>query len=290
MLSSKHASLAVKILSLLLIAAISFFFATSWISNTSFVEESLESVEESNQTVMAFSAATLSASLAITALPDDFATPLADSLADMNVYFIVILVVLLLEKILIIYGIKLTFAFLIPWACIAGAIAVATKKNFLQAFAVRLSILGLAVAFVVPCSTHITQYVAADLTEYVESTIAETEDGAGKLNIAMEDTEDGKNIFEKLTDLFQTAIRDISDLLLHFQNNIRRCMNSISILILTNFIMPLLTFFVLKWILKETFHIVIPSPSLPRYHHHHTKRETEASTELVSVGGETHEK
>lgn len=112
MLSNKHASLAVKILSLLLVAAISFFFATSWISDTAFVKESLESVEESNQTVMAFSAATLSASLAITALPDDFATPLADSLADMNVYFIAILVVLLLEKILIIYGIKLTFAFL----------------------------------------------------------------------------------------------------------------------------------------------------------------------------------
>ena len=80
MLSNKHASLAVKILSLLLVAAISFFFATSWISDTAFVKESLESVEESNQTVMAFSAATLSASLAITALPDDFATPLADSL------------------------------------------------------------------------------------------------------------------------------------------------------------------------------------------------------------------
>ena len=112
MLSNKHAGLAVKILALLLVAAISFFFATSWISDTAFVKESLESVEESNQTVMAFSAATLSASLAITALPDDFATPLADSLADMNVYFIAILVVLLLEKILIIYGIKLTFAFL----------------------------------------------------------------------------------------------------------------------------------------------------------------------------------
>ena len=287
MLSSKNASLAVKILSLLLITAISFFFATSWISDTGFVKESLESVEESNQTVMAFSAATLSASLAITALPDDFATPLADSLADMNVYFIAILVVLLLEKILIIYGIKFTFAFLIPWACIAGAIAVATKKNFLQAFAVRLCILGLAVAFVVPCSTHITKYVAADLTEYVESTIAETEEGADKLNIAMEDTEEGKNIFEKLTDLFQTAIRDISDLLLHFQNNIRRCMNSIAILILTNFIMPLLTFFVLKWVLNETFHIVIPTPSLPR--HRHKKDEAESSAELVAVGGNSHD-
>ena len=112
MLSTDRAKITIKILSLLLVAAISFFFATSWIMNTSFVKDSLESVEESNQTVMAFSAATLSASLAITALPDDFATPLADSLADMNTYFIAILVVLLLEKSLIIYGVRATFAFI----------------------------------------------------------------------------------------------------------------------------------------------------------------------------------
>lgn len=289
MLSTDHAKVLAQILALLLIAAISFFYATSWVSDTGFVKESLESVEESNQTVMAFSAATLSASLAITALPDDFATPLADSLADMNVYFIAILVVLLLEKILIIYGIKLTFAILIPWACIAGAIAALTKKNFLQSFAMRLCILGLAIALVVPCSTHITNYVAADLTAYVEETIAETENGADKLNTAMESDEEGKNIFEKLSDLFQTAIRDISDLLLHFQNNIRRCMNSIAILIFTNFVMPLITFFVLKWILKETFHIAIPTPDLKKVNQKRREHKKETSKELVAVGGESHE-
>ena len=36
--------------------------------------------------------------------------------------------------------------------------------------------------------------------------------------------------FEKLSDLFQTAIQDISDLMLHVQNIIRKCMNSIAIL------------------------------------------------------------
>lgn len=287
LLPTNHAKLAVKILTLLLICAISFFYATSWIADTSFVKESLDSIEESNQTVMAFSAATLSASLAITALPDDFATPLADSLADMNIYFIAILVVLLLEKILIVYGIKLTFVFLIPVSCIAGVITVITKKQFLQSFAIRLCILGMAAAFVVPCSTHITKYVAADLTAYVENTIAETESGADKLHTAMDDTEEEKNIFEKLTDLFQTAIRDISDLMLHFQNNIRRCINSIAILIFTNIVMPLITFFVLKWILKETFHIVIPTPDLKQINQ--KRHEHRAENKLTAAKGACNE-
>jgi len=259
MLSTKHASLATKILLLVLIAALSFFAVTAWLPETEFVADSIESVEESSNTVMRFSAATLATSVAISALPDDFATPLAESLADMNIYFVAILVVLFLEKLLIQYGMKLSFAIVIPLACLVGAVALGMKKDVLKNLAARLCILGLAVALVVPCSTHITNIVAADLTTYVDNTIEETTDGADKLHEAMENGAEEKTIFEKLSDLFQTAIHDVSDLMLHFQNNIRRCMNSIAILILTNCLMPLLTFFILKWILKETFQIIIPA-------------------------------
>ena len=258
MLSAKHAALATKILLLSLTAALSFFVVTAWLPDSEFVMDSIESVENSSNTVMRFSAATLATSVAISALPDDFATPLAESLADMNIYFVAILAVLFLEKILIQYGIKLAFAIIIPLTCLAGIVAIGIKKDLLKGFVVRLCILGLAVAFVVPCSTRVTNIVAADLTAYVDSTIEETNQGADKLNEAMEGGAEDQTMFEKLSDLFQTAIRDVSDLMLHFQNTIRRCMNSIAILILTNCLMPLLTFFILKWILKETFQIVIP--------------------------------
>ena len=264
MLSAKHAALTAKILLLSLAAALSFFVVTAWLPDSDFVRDSIESVEDSSNTVMKFSAATLSTSVAISALPDDFATPLAESLADMNIYFVAILAVLFLEKILIQYGIKLTFAIIIPLACLAGIIAIGIKREVLKGIAARLCILGLAVAFVVPCSTHITNMVAADLTAYVDSTIEETTAGADKLNEAIEGGTEDQTMFEKLSDLFRTAIHDVSDLMLHFQNTIRRCMNSIAILILTNCLMPLLTFFILKWILKETFQIVIPTPTMRR--------------------------
>ena len=111
-------------------------------------------------------------------------------------------------------------------------------------------------------------------------TVEETEGGAGKLNEAMEGGAEDKTMFEKLSDLFQTAIHDISDLMLHYQNTIRRCMNSIAILILTNCLMPLLTFFVLKWILKELFQIAIPMPPMKR----HYRVDPESDPELVSAG------
>lgn len=281
MLSEKQAVLAIKILALLLAAALSFFVAAAKLPQTSFVKSSFESVEKSSTTVMEFSAATLSASLAISALPDDFATPLADSLADMNIYFIAILAVLFLEKILIQYGMKAAFTILIPLACLAGILSLAAKQKLLKGLAIRLCVLGLAVAFVIPCSTHITNIVAADLTAYVDETIEETESGADKLGEAMEGGAEDKTIFEKLSDLFQTAIRDLSDLMLYFQNTIRRCMNSIAILLLTNCLMPLLTVLVLKWILGEVFRFVAPLPSPRRQ----DKTEPEPERELVSAGG-----
>ena len=147
--------------------------------------------------------------------------------------------------------------------------------------------LGLAVALVVPCSTHITNYVAADLTAYVENTISDTEDGADKLNEAMEGGAEEQTIFEKLSDLFQTAINDMSNLMAHFQNTIRKCMNSIAILILTNCLMPIVNFFILKWILKETFHIAIPMPQMRRKRHSDSDSGSGSSTsgsELLVVG------
>ena len=255
MLSEKNARTAIRILLLILVAVISFFFIAAFLPKSNFVQNSLKSVEDSSNTVMKFSAATLSTSLAISALPDDFATPLADTLANMNTYFVAILVVLNLEKILVLFGIKTAFKILIPLACLAGTLFIVSGRDVLKSLAIRLCVLGLTVALVVPCSTHITDMVASDLTAYVNETIEETGSGADKIHEATEDGAGDKTIFKKLSDLFQTAIDGVSDLLHYFQNSIRKCMNSIAILILTDCLMPLLTFLILKWMLGEIFRL-----------------------------------
>ena len=287
MLSKKYAEPIRNILILVLIGVFSFFVITSWLPDRGFIKDSIKSVEESSNTVMKFSAATLSTSLAISALPDDFATPLADSLADMNIYFIAILVMLHFEQLLIRYGVKLAFAIAIPVACGIGILSILLKKELLKGIAARVAVLGLAVALVVPCSTHITNYIAADLKAYVENTIADTEDGGDKLNEAMEGGTEEQTMFEKLSDLFQTAINDMSNLMTHFQNTIRKCMNSIAILILTNCLMPIVNFFILKWILKETFHIALPMPQMRRKRHSDSDSgsgSNDSGSELLVVG------
>lgn len=255
----KDPKLVIKILALLLIAALSVFIVKDAIAEAPFVQSSIESVEENRSTIMKFSGATLSASLAISALPDDFATPLAKLLSDMNTYFVFLLTILLLEGILLKSGLDAAFGVMIPIACILTAISLGVKKEVLKNLAAKLLVLALAVAFVVPCSTYMTKIVAAELETYVEDTIVETEEGLGQLDDVMKGDGDSKTVFEKISGLFHSAIQGMSDLFTHIQNTIRKCMNAIAILIVTNFVMPLLTFFILKWILKETFNLVIPA-------------------------------
>lgn len=283
-LFEKHAAETVKVLALILAAVLSFFAAASLIPETEFVKRSIESVEESKDTVMRFSAATLTASLAISALPDDFATPVAESFADMNTYFIAILAVLFLEGVMVEYGIKLAFLYLIPAACIFGILYTLKRNTLLKGLAVRACFLGLAVALLVPCSTHLTNYVASDLMEYVNETIEETEAGSSKLSEAAEDGSGDKSIFEKLSELFQTAIDGVTGLMQHFKNTVRKCMNSIAILILANCLMPLLTFFVFRWILKELFQIVLPAPA-PRRRRESRVSESDSARGYAAVGG-----
>ena len=278
MLSTKHAAIVRNILLWIVIAAVAFYAFNVKLPNSEFVKDSIESVEDSKTTVTRLSAAALSLSVAITMFPDDVATSLADKLADMSTYFLLVLIILYLERILILYGFKFA-AFALPAACIMLGFSFATKREGLKNLASKLIVLILALTLVVPCSTHLTNYLAKDLQQYVEATIVSTEDGAEKVHEVMEVDEDEKTIFEKLSEAFKTAIHDVSDMLLHFQNDIRRYLNSAAIMLLTNCVMPVLNFFLLKWVLKETFNIVIPTPKIRRKRHPDSDSDSDSNSD-----------
>jgi hypothetical protein len=44
-------------------------------------------------------------------------------------------------------------------------------------------------------------------------------------------------------------------------------MNSIAILLMANCLMPIVNFFFLKWVLKETFNVAVPTPRLRKRRH-----------------------
>lgn len=273
----------VKILLAVFLIVFSFTVLSCKVPETKFVQESVEYLEESQNTVMKFSGTTIATSLAISALPDDFASPLAGTISDLNTYFIFLFAVIFVEKLIVLEGVKLALKWIIPAACILYVISLFFIKEVFQKFAVKLLILGLSIIMVIPISTHVTESVCADYLDYVEETINETDAGASKINDVMNSGDKDTTFFEKISNAFKTAIQSVSDLLTYFKNVIKKCMNSVAIMIVTTFVVPMLILLLFRWLLKELFSLHLPIPDrvmkVPVKTQKNEKKETEFTGE-----------
>lgn len=253
----------IKILFITFIMVFSFTVLPHIVGESKYVQETITHLEESQNKIMKFSGTTISTSVALSALPDDFASPLAGTIADMNTYFIFMFAVIFVEKLIVIIGSKISLMYLIPFACILYIASLLTTKEIFKTFATKLLILGISLVIVIPFSTHFTETVCKDYLTYVDETIAETDAGASKINEVMSSTDENKTFFEKISDAFKTAIQDITDLLAYFKNVIRKCINSIAIMLVTTFVLPLLIMLLFKWLLNELFALHLPNINIP---------------------------
>ncbi len=261
-ITEAKAKVLVKILLAVFFMVLSIFVLAYEVPQAKYVQSTVESLETSRTKIMEFSGATIATSLAITALPDDFGTPLADTLADMNMYFVFIFAVLFVEKLLVVEGVKFSFAWIIPIALGLYILGTLITKDSIKLFAKKLLIFGMAVVFVIPVSTHFTEKVCADYLVYVDDTIAEANDGAQKVNEIMATEEEETTIFDKLSTAFKTAMSGMNDLMEYFENVIKKFINSIAIMLVTSFVMPLFILIIFRWLIKELFSLNLSLPQV----------------------------
>lgn len=267
-----------RILVTILIMVLSIHVLAVKVPEMKYIKSSIESLDKSRDTVMSFSGATLVASTALSFLPDDKASPLANTLADMNKYFVFIFAVLFLERLIVIEGTKIAFIYILPAACGLYILYVLLQKDKMKEWAVKLMIFGIALVAVIPFSTHFTEVVGSDYLAYVDETIAETNAGADKILESKAENEDASTLWNKISEAFQSAVRGVADLFSYFNNLIRKCLNSIAIMLVTTFGIPLFILMVFKWLLKELFslNLNISVPSIKKIYITKNKRNEKA--------------
>jgi predicted PurR-regulated permease PerM len=273
----------VKILAIVFLMVFSFTVLTHVIPESKFVQDTVKHLEDSQNTIMKFSGTTIATSLSLSALPNDFASPLASTVSDLNTYFIFIFAVLFVEKLLVIEGIKIALVWMIPAACILGILAIVFEKEMFKNFAKKLLILGISVIMVVPMSTHFTETVCADYLTYVDETIEEADAGAGKINEIMAEGNEQATFFDKLSDAFKTAISDVNDLLAYFKNVVKKCVNSVAVMIVTTFVLPMLVMLLFRWLLTELFALHLPAPKVSIKLPKELKNKFHKETDLIEV-------
>jgi predicted PurR-regulated permease PerM len=194
--------------------------------------------------------------------------------------------VLFVEKLLVIEGIKIALAAIIPAACILYIASLVFEKEGFRKFGKKLLIVGISVILVIPVSTHFTEKVCADYLAYVDETIEEADAGANKINELMTEDAEDATFFDKLTDAFKTAITDVNDLLAYFKNVVKKFVNSVAVMIVTTFVLPMLVMLLFRWLLTELFALHLPEPKVSIKLPKELKKRFTEEKGLITVGDE----
>ncbi|MBQ9069090.1 MAG: hypothetical protein IJ131_08530 [Eggerthellaceae bacterium] len=278
----------VKIVSvavLLVLALVSAFPAGSYFSSPDAYKGTIASLDEKQGVVTGLMAVSVATSTAITALPNDIGSPIAERLANLSGDFLIILTAIYLEKFLLTTFGFAAFRILIPLACILAIIAVvlvgkAGIRSALGRVAVKMLLLAVTVAIVVPLSIFISDKmeethnvsVSNMLEEFsgeenvVEGLVAEGQDGATASSqddtASSQDSASQKNDAGSFFDRIVSGASDFisettggiaksfDDIKQKALNLLNRLTDSLALLIVTSCIIPILVLLLFLWIVK----------------------------------------
>lgn len=240
----------------LVLALISFFVLSKYASSAEFHAGTIASLDEKKVTVMELTAASTASSAAITLLPGDVATPIAEKLADISSCFLIVLCAIYLEKYLLTITGYATFAILIPLACVLFSASVFLKNTLFFRLAKKLAVFGIALVLVIPASVKIS-----DLIEHTyESSIQETIDSAKESTEQMEDSA-AQEEEEGFLDGVISKVKDgVSGTVEKVESSLNNFIEALAVMIVTSCVIPVVVLLFFFWLVKIFLGVDIQIP------------------------------
>lgn len=219
-----RAKRTVKAVILIIVALVSIFVLSRFATSTEFHAKSIAALDEKRTTVMELTAASTAASAAITLIPGDAVTPIAEKLADLSSNFLLVICAIWLEKYLLTITGYATFVVLIPLACVLGAINAFLQNDKWRELIRKLVVLGLAIVLVVPVSVKVSDMIEATYQSSIETTI----DSAREAADGAEDEEGGlSGLLSKIKDGVSGAVTGL-------ENVLNRFIEALAVMIITS--------------------------------------------------------
>lgn len=248
------------ILSLLfiVIGVVSFFIITKFVTTPSFYPATIESLDDKKITVVGMVALVEGSSTIISMIPGDATTPVANQIADLTSYFLIILGALFLAKILLTSIGYVSFGIVIPVACILGIIYLFTKRDVLKVLAIKLAIFGIILFVAIPTSIKVSDLVYEANQAPIEQSVEVAERNKDFIEGKKEElaTED-KNWIEAagdyLSDLNSKIGKGISVMVEKGEAILTSFMDAVAVLIITTCVIPILVIIFFGWIIKLIF-------------------------------------
>lgn len=224
----------------------------------------IEVLDHNRTTVLKLTAASAAASAAVSALPDDICSPLAQEISEFTTYFMLILSVLYLEKYLLtILGAAACYI-LIPAGCSALLINCFFPKATLQSIGIKLAVFGVASLLVIPSSVWVSDQINAIYSESIEISIESATAVSENLigDVAGED-EENTTVIDEAKALLGDLSGSVAGVVEQVKNLLNRFIEATAVMIVTTCLIPVLVIVFYVWIVKTLFHIQVILPTSP---------------------------
>lgn len=273
---------------LLLVAILSVTVFGKYASAPENHQKTIASLDEKKQTVMELTAASTVTSALITLLPGDTATPIAEKMADVSGYLLVVLCAIYLEKYLVTITGYVAFTYLIPIACGLWILNLVFENATVRKLAAKLAVFGIAISLVVPASVKISDLIGDTYQAQIDATIEDakntqnilensdlvndtsaTETETGTTGAATANTQEknnsesgsASNIFDWAKDAISSAKDSVAnvvenvtisteDLVQKVENSLNHFIEAVAVMIITSCVIPMLVLLLFFWMVK----------------------------------------
>lgn len=266
----------------IVIALLSFFVIARFTSSTEFNAKTIQSLDDKKTTVMELTAASTAASAAITLIPGDVGTPIANKLADLSSYFLIVLSAIYLEKYLVTITGYAAFKILVPIACVFFSGYLLWRKEILRVVAQKFLLFGLAVYLVITASVKVADMIETTYASSIESTIEtakqttdeiESETGesgqvddksSNEKSQSDSDSDSKENAGGFFSGLFNKVQEGVSTATANVENVLNNFIEALAILLVTSCLIPILVLIFFVWLVKMLLGLNIDIPTSVR--------------------------
>lgn len=246
-------------------ALVSALWLAGVFSSPEFHAESIAALDDKKTTVMELTAAAALTSVAISAVPGDATTPIADQIAELGSYLLIVTGVLMLEKFLLTFTGLAAFRFLFPVACVCFILWLMVPKPQIKGFAfrlaVRLALLGAVLCAVIPVSLRVS-----DLFEDTFELQKKVDTAARAAEELEEETGDAGEKIDSIGDWF-TALGEqitagVSAAVDKAEAALSNFIDAVAVLLISHCVIPVLVLLLMLWVVKMT--VSLPMGGSPR--------------------------
>lgn len=254
----KFSKRTMMLITLLAIALFSILVVSKIVTSPSFNAANIKSLDDKKVIVMKLAASAAASSTALSLLPGDVATPIANQIAELSSYFIVVLCAILLEKMLIAVVGYVSFTFIIPFACILGAFYLYKNEVVLKNLAIKLTIFGIILFIAIPASIKVSDSIYSSYQTSIEQTVETAKQNKEYIEEKKKEfSKEDKNWIEKIGDHisnFTSKIGNgISEITKKGEDTLSTFIGTIAVLIVTSCVIPIVVILIFAWVIKILF-------------------------------------